>query len=145
MASVDQVRGVLTWRIAEYLLHQAQYLRGVPSSRLEAAVPREREHYMTLARSVLGLVDAIESDPPTPGELHRYDSALAMTKARARARVEAGVLGHILDVFRPSLDRTAEVTLCQRCGAGVSINLGTAAISVSEPLSAPCQQTGVSK
>lgn len=139
MAHVDQVRGVLTWRVAEFLLNQARTLNSRSTVRLEAAFPREREYYLTLARGVMRHVDAVESmDPPSQAEIHRYECLKAMALARGRARLDASAHRHELDVFRPSFDRLAETAVCRHCGAGVSINLGTAAISASELLAEPC-------
>jgi hypothetical protein len=146
-ASVDQVRGVLHWRIAQRLLTQQKFLLGHPDVVLDRARPNERDFYLSLAGQVLELIDRIErTDPPTLGELARYDQRKAITLARQRARLDAATQQHRLGVFRPTFDRVSETALCERCGAGVSITVGSAAISMSELLETECHpQTGVSR
>lgn len=144
MARVDQVRGVLTRRIAQYLLNQVRCRDRRPTTTLDRVMPGERDFYMTLARGVLAGGDAIQTtEPPSAGELYRYERDKAMALARGRARIDAATLQHRLDVFRPAIDRNSETAFCSRCGAGVSITNDTAAISASEPLTRACVPTGV--
>lgn len=143
VASQDQVRGVLTWRIAQYLLNNQRVLSGRPTADLALVPPRERHYMQDLARGVLREVDRIEDDPPAPSEVLRHNLEQSLVLARAKARLEAEAQGHKLDVWRPTIDdpRT-ETAFCLRCRAGVAIHQQTAHVSASAAMQLPCARTG---
>ena len=135
----DQRHGVLAWRIANHLVAQLRHLAGRPTAELSQVPPSEREFYITLAQAVIALTESIDAAaPPTAYEIARYESRKALGLARARGRSEARRLGHDIDVYRPS-EPGYELATCRACGAGVSIHLETAGISVSRQLELPCE------
>jgi len=137
---LDEVHGVLVWRIAELLCQQLRHLTNKPAVRLYAVPPNEQAFYLGLARAVESQRAAIETiAPPTPGESRRYQQRKALELARARVRLESARLGHELDVFRPDDRAGWDLAFCRKCRAGVSLHLDTAVASVSEQLEAPCQ------
>ncbi len=139
-ARIDQVRGVLAWRVAQRLMDTLRERDRRGSARLEAVNPNERAFYISLAHQVLELGDRIlGTDPPTAAEVARYESTLALQLARGRVRCQAAAHWHVLSVWRPDPDRPAhELAACQRCGAGASIHIASGSESISTQLLSPC-------
>lgn len=139
-ARMDQVRGVLAWRVAQRLMDAIRERDRRGSAGLTRVNPNERAFYLSLAYQILELGDRIErTDPPTDAEIARYQSAMALQLARGRVRCQAAANGHHLSVWRPDPDRPVhELAACERCRAGASIHIATGTESISEPLLQPC-------
>lgn len=143
LARVDQVRGVLAWRIAQRLMDEIRARDRRASARLEAVKPAERNFYLSLANQVLELGDRIvRTDPPTELEIIRYERACTLQAARGRVRCQAATNRHALSVWRPDPDRPGfELAACERCGAGASIHTDSGHESMSDELLQLCRRS----
>lgn len=140
-AKLDQRDGIAAWRVANHLCMQLRIHTSRPTAELSQVPEVERQSYLALAQVAIAIVRSIDTPEgaPTAFEIARHEHLKALHMGRANARREARRLGHEMNVYRPSTPGY-ELATCRRCGAGVTIHIETAGVSLSEQLELRCAQ-----